>query len=265
MFISFSHHQMCQSHHFSFILRAASWSEQQLSTICGRVLCLLSVWLSGKDWRQEKGTAEEEMVGWHHQLDGHEFEQTLEVGDGQGCLACCSPWDHKELDTTEWLNWTGLWLEVIGNGGFQIIFLNTTSVFCLFILAWRNLFDLQFGGGRLYCKDSTGGPGWAPDSLLRDWGDLDGIGVLFHHQDYMGGGQGVKISTAVHQALRCVACMCMLSHVQFWNLMDSSLPGSSVHGISQARIVEWVAISSSRGSSQPRDQTCISCIGRQIL
>ena len=45
--------------------------------------------------------AEDEMVGWHHQLDGHEFEQGLEVGDGQGLLACCSPWGHKESDTTE--------------------------------------------------------------------------------------------------------------------------------------------------------------------
>ena len=152
-----------------------------------------------------------------------------------------------------------------GWAAYQIIFLNTTSVFCLFILTWRNLFDLRFGGERLYCKDSTGGPGWAPDPLLRDWGDLDGNGVLFHHQDDMGGGQGVKVSTAAHQALRCVACMCMLSHVQFWNLMDSSLPGSPVHGISQARILEWVAISSSRGSSRPRDQTCISSTGRQIL
>ena len=47
---------------------------------------------------------EEEMVGWHHRLDGHEFEQALGVGDGQGGLACCSPWGHKELDTTERLN-----------------------------------------------------------------------------------------------------------------------------------------------------------------
>ena len=44
------------------------------------------------------------MVGWHHRLDGHEFEQTLGVGEGQGGLACCSPWGHKELDTTEQLN-----------------------------------------------------------------------------------------------------------------------------------------------------------------
>ena len=64
---------------------------------------------AGKDWRQEeKGTTEDEMVGWHHRLDGHEFEQALEVGDGQGSLACCSPWGHKESNTTEWLNWTEL-------------------------------------------------------------------------------------------------------------------------------------------------------------
>ena len=44
------------------------------------------------------------MVGWHHRLDGHEFEQTPGDGDGQGSLACCSPWGHKELDTTEQLN-----------------------------------------------------------------------------------------------------------------------------------------------------------------
>ena len=44
---------------------------------------------------------EDEMVGWHHRLNGHEFEQALEVGDGQGGLACCSPWGHKESDTTE--------------------------------------------------------------------------------------------------------------------------------------------------------------------
>ena len=48
---------------------------------------------------------EDEMVGWHHQLYGHEFEQAPGVGDGQGSLACCSPWGHKESDMTEWLNW----------------------------------------------------------------------------------------------------------------------------------------------------------------
>ena len=61
---------------------------------------------AGKDWRQEKETTEDEMVGWHRQLNGHEFEQALGVGDGQGSLACCSPWGRKESDTTERLNWT---------------------------------------------------------------------------------------------------------------------------------------------------------------
>ena len=51
---------------------------------------------------------EDEMVGWHHQLDGHAFEQALEVGDGQGSLVCCSPWGHKGSDMTEWLNWAEL-------------------------------------------------------------------------------------------------------------------------------------------------------------
>ena len=61
---------------------------------------------SGKDWRQEEGTTEDEMIGWHPWLDGHEFEQALGVGDGQEGLACCSPCGHKESDTTEQLNWT---------------------------------------------------------------------------------------------------------------------------------------------------------------
>ena len=66
---------------------------------------------AGKDWRQEeKGTTEDEMFGWHHRLDGHEFEQAPGDGDGQGSLACCSPWGHKESETTEWLNWTELGL-----------------------------------------------------------------------------------------------------------------------------------------------------------
>ena len=59
---------------------------------------------AGKDRRQEKGTTEDEMVGWHHQLNGHEFEQALGVGDGQGSLASCSPWGFKESDTSERLN-----------------------------------------------------------------------------------------------------------------------------------------------------------------
>ena len=62
---------------------------------------------AGKGWGQEeKRRTEDEMVGWHHRLNGHEFEQPLGVGDGQGSLACCSPWGRKE---SEWLSdWTEL-------------------------------------------------------------------------------------------------------------------------------------------------------------
>ena len=61
---------------------------------------------AGKDWRQEeKGTTKDEVVGWHHRLDGHESEQAPGVGDGQAGLACCSPWGRKESNTTKWLNW----------------------------------------------------------------------------------------------------------------------------------------------------------------
>ena len=65
---------------------------------------------AGRDWGQEeKGTTEDEIAGWHHQLNEHEFDQALGVGEGQGNLVCCSPWGHNELDTTEWLNWTEYW------------------------------------------------------------------------------------------------------------------------------------------------------------
>ena len=72
-------------------------------------------WLIGKDsdigmdWGQEeKGKIEDEMAGWHHQLNGRECEWTLGVGDGQGGLACFNSWGHKESDLTEWLNWSEL-------------------------------------------------------------------------------------------------------------------------------------------------------------
>ena len=62
---------------------------------------------AGKNWRQEeKGMREDEMIGWHHRLDGHDFQQAPGVGDRQGSLACCSPWGQNESDMTEWLSWT---------------------------------------------------------------------------------------------------------------------------------------------------------------
>ena len=79
--------------YFSHLMRRADSFEKTL--------------MLGKDWRrEEKGKIDDEMVGWHHQLDGHEFEQALGVGDRQGSLACCDSWGRKESDTTERLNWT---------------------------------------------------------------------------------------------------------------------------------------------------------------
>ena len=89
-----------------------SWDSNTLATWCEELTHLKGADSFpnpnvGKDWGQEeKGMAEDEMVGWHHQLSGHGFGWTLAVGDGHGSLACCGSWGFKKLDTTEWLNWT---------------------------------------------------------------------------------------------------------------------------------------------------------------
>ena len=71
---------------------------------------------AGKDWgREQKGTTEDEMVGWHHWLNGHGFGWTLGVGDGQGGLACCGSWGRKKSDTTERLTWNWNWCTPIPN------------------------------------------------------------------------------------------------------------------------------------------------------
>ena len=83
----------------------------------------------GKSWTQEeKGTTEDEMAGWHHWLDGHEFEWTPGVGDGQGGLACCDSWGCKESDTTKRLNWTEL-KEKIQNTAMSATFRNGQKLF----------------------------------------------------------------------------------------------------------------------------------------
>ena len=77
---------------------------------------------AGKDWRQEeKGMTEDEMVGWHHQLNGLELEQVSGVGDGQSGLACCSPWGRKEPDTTKWLNNNEVIVQVIDQNKFLLL------------------------------------------------------------------------------------------------------------------------------------------------
>ena len=101
---------------------------------------------AGKDWRQEeKGTTEDKVVGWHHQLNGHEFAQTLVDSEGQERLVCCSPWGHKELDTTELLNWNGVWAALSSSPVFlpQMIWINKPIfLYCSFLVGTQSLFYL---------------------------------------------------------------------------------------------------------------------------
>ena len=94
----------------------------------------------GRDWGQEeKGMTEDEMAGWHHWLDGREFEWTPGDGDGQGGLACFDSWGRKELDTTERLNWTELMLPIpmlIGTTILLIIKLWYPMEFCQIPVYW---------------------------------------------------------------------------------------------------------------------------------
>ena len=113
-------------------------------------------WLTGKDpdagkhWRQEeKGTIEDEMVGWHHQLDVHDFEQAPGIGDGQGTLACCSPWGCTESDMTVRLNWLICWIIILGTvykkEGDKMHIVNVRNV-CLrswCLIVWVRFFSSQ--------------------------------------------------------------------------------------------------------------------------
>ena len=92
-----------------------SWNSQYSGHLIKELTILKRPWCwerlkggEGGRLQEEKRWQRIKMVGWHHWLDGHEFEQALGVGDGQGSLVCCSPWGHKESDTPEHLNWTEL-------------------------------------------------------------------------------------------------------------------------------------------------------------
>ena len=87
-----------------------SWNSNSLATWCEELTHLKRPWCWEKLMAGGEGNTEDEMVGWHHRLNGHGFGWTLGVGDGRGGLACCSSWGHKESDTTEQLNWTELML-----------------------------------------------------------------------------------------------------------------------------------------------------------
>ena len=81
-----------------------SWNSNTLGSLCEELNHWKRPWCWERLKAGEKGKTEDEVVGWHHWLNGHESEQALGDGGGQGSLACCSPWGHKESDMTEWLS-----------------------------------------------------------------------------------------------------------------------------------------------------------------
>ena len=102
-----------------------SWNSSTLSTSCEELTHWKRLWCWGG--HEEKGMTEDEMAGWHHWLDGRESEWTRRVGDGQGDLACCDSWGHKELDMTERLIWSDLKVNIVNSQWMQ----NVDDVFSL--------------------------------------------------------------------------------------------------------------------------------------
>ena len=266
---------------------------------------------AGKDWRQEeKRATEDEMVGWHHQLNGHEFEQTPGDSEGQGTLACFSPWGHNESDMPDILNnkypsQSGLSYSSLIHPFFLLsklslfqflehyLFFPNASVCVYYFLclgyvtsdsfSWKllpfvnsklthhflleafsvslNLGCCSIGKSRLTpCDPLDYNP---PRSFVHDFSDKNtGVGSIFFSRDLPGPGiepvspalagrffttewpeKKVKVKAAQWPVT-------LRSHVACQ---------APVHGILQARILEWVDISSSKGSSWPGDQTGVSC------
>ena len=140
-----------------------SWNSDNLATWCKE----LTHWKepdAGKDWGQEeKGMTEDEMVGWHHQLDGHRFGWTPGVGEGQGGLVCCSSWGCKESDTTEWVNWTELTAYV----------LNWICMYSLLLLLLSH-----FSRVRL-CDPTDGSPPGSPVPGILQARTLEWVSISF--------------------------------------------------------------------------------------
>ena len=109
-----------------------SWNSNTLATWWEELTHWKRPWCWERLKARDKGTTEDEMVGWHHQLDGHEFKKAPGVGDGQGSLACCHPWGHKELDMTERMNWRVLKSFFFFSSDIGI----ADSVFLLILFTW---------------------------------------------------------------------------------------------------------------------------------
>ena len=175
--------------------RLATWcKEHQVKTHWKRLWCYKRLRAGAE------GVTEDVMVGRHHRLNGHEFEQIPGNSEEQGSLVCCSPLGHKESDVTEWLN-------------------TATLILIILIVAIIILISILLSPQNAYSRSYS----------MDDYESLFFIHTVanFHY-----------------------VCCCRTTH---WFCLRNS------------RILEWVAISFSRESSQPRDRAHVSCIGRQVL
>ena len=207
------------------------------------------------------------MVGWHHQLNGQEFEQALGVSDGQERLACCSTWGRKELDMIEPLNNSNMSTELM-------------MPFNPLILCWPLLLCPQsfpasrsFPMCQLFASGSQSIGASASASVLsmnvHSWfplGLTDLISLLSKGLssllEYI---KKFNKSKITQLKSRKVKVLVVQSYPILCNPRDCSPPCSSVHWILQTRIQEWVAIPSLRGSSWPKDWTWISYIAGRFF
>ena len=168
---------------------------------------------AGKDWGQEeKGMTEDEMVRWHHRLDGHGFVWTPGVGDGQGGLACCSPCGLKESDMTEWLNWTEINKWILGK-----MFLCFAVLINIFFLCWNA--DLSIVAGCSAVNEN--GKQCLKKLKKRIIKSPSTAPTICPHP-------------SIFKTLFMNVCVCSVARScpPLCNPMDCSLPGSSVHEIS---------------------------------
>ena len=173
----------------------------------------------GMIWRQEeKGTTENEMVGWHHWLNGHEFASAPGIGDGQGSLACCSPWGCKELDKTERLNWTEPTSIRIGSltQGLQSL-----TVSWAVIVLRKSPNKTETHHFHIVC-------------FYFSWCVLSFVGAEYTPGHGIARSCGVCMCSQSAQSLQSCPTLC--------DPMDCSPLDSSVHATLQARILESVAL-----------------------
>ena len=170
------------------------------------------------------------MAGWHHWLNGRESEWTPGDGDGQGGLVCCDSWGCKESDTTE-LNWSNL------------------ADLALHLCIRKRKKESEVAQScptlcePMDCSLQRSSVHEIFQARVLEW---VAISFSFLYKD------GVPSLLSCFSSVQSCPTLC--------NPMNCSLPGSSVHEIFQARVLEWAAISYSTGFSQPRDQTQVSCI-----